>query len=316
MTRHSRFPMVVVAVSFAALITLPAFSYVPEFASTSLVRWLSSPVWRINPSNSNVVGTSDPTSVIVASFNAWRSAPNVNAIVSGTSQGANSSSTTASNNDGVNLICFKCTSDSFGSGGDTLAVTAMSFDSTGKMLDADILFNPADTFLTSGASCPSGKTCADLQTVATHEIGHFFGLDHSGVTSAVMFPFAPDLQPNLGADDVAAISNTYPASSPSVATGSISGKISNSSSAGVCGVHVFADSNTLTPTYPSPVRKTPVGTLTRADGTYTITGLLPDSYTVTAESLDGPVDATNFPNYPFCNSGEPRVSTDFTTRQF
>jgi hypothetical protein len=306
-------------IAAALLYTAPAFSYLPEYAQKSplvLVHWSSAPTWRINPTiGGNVLGTADPTPVIAASFSAWKTAPNVSGVVSGTTQGANSNLTVHAQ-DGTNLICFVCASNDFGSGGDTLAITYTAFSSSsGAIADADILFNPADDLLTNGATCPTGQTCADLQTVATHEIGHFYGLDHSAITSAVMYPFAPDLQLNLGADDVAAISNTYPGTQ-TISTGSLSGKITNSSSTGLCGIHVFADSNTLAAGYPSPVRRTPIGAMTLSDGTYTIAGLPPDTYTVTAEPLDGPADSTNVPDYATTICGSSTLSTNFTTRSF
>lgn len=306
-------------IALALLYTAPAFSYLPEYAQKSplvLTHWTSAPTWRINPSiGGNVLGLTDPTSVIGAAFNSWKSAPNVSGTVSGTTQGANTTVTVHAQ-DGINLICFVCASSDFGSGGDTLAITYTSFNtSSGQIADADILFNPADDLLTNGANCPSGPTCADLQTVATHEIGHFYGLDHSAVTSAVMYPFAPTSQPNLSADDVASISNTYPGTQ-TISTGKISGTISNTSSTGLCGIHVFADSNTPAPGYPSPVRKTPIGAMTLSDGTYTINGLPPDTYTVTAEPMDGPADSTNVPDYATTICGSSTLSTNFTTRQF
>jgi hypothetical protein len=310
-------PLFVIAA--ALLYTAPAFSYLPEYAQKSpltLVHWPSAPTWHINPAiGANVLGTSDPTPVITAAFGTWKAAPNVSGTVSGTTQGSNTGITVHAQ-DGINLICLVCTSNDFGSGGDTLAITYTSFNSSsGAIVDADMLFNPADTLLTNGATCPSGATCGDLQTIATHEAGHFFGLDHSAVTSAVMYPFAPDLQLNLGADDVASISNTYPGTQ-TVSTGSLSGKITSSSSTGLCGIHVFADSNTLTSGYPSPVRRTPIGAMTLSDGTYTITGLPPDTYTITAEPLDGPVDSTNVPDYATGICGSSTLSTNFTSRSF
>lgn len=308
-----------VMIAFALLYTAPAFSTLPEYAKGSplvVVHWASVPVWRINPNiGSNILGITDPTPVIAAAFNSWKIAPNVSGTVSGTSQGANST-LTAHAQDGTNLICFVCCSNDFGSSGDTLAITYTSYNtSSGVITDADILFNPADILLNNGAACPSGKTCGDLQTIATHEIGHFYGLEHSAVTSAVMYPFAPSSQPNLSADDVAGISNTYPGFQ-TFSTGSISGQITNTGATGLCGIHVFADSNTSASGYPSPVRKTPIGAMTLSDGTYTIPGLPPDTYTVSAEPLDGPVDFTNVPGYATTICGSSTPSADFTTRQF
>jgi hypothetical protein len=308
------------AAAVALLYSAPAYSYLPEIGNSFSIKahWNSPPSWRINTSvgsNINVPGT-NVTNIIAASFNSWKAAPNVSGTISGLTQGATTTITTHAN-DGVNLICFVCSSSDFGSGGDTLAITYTSFDTTsGQIVDADILFNQADNFDGGTATCSANASnCSDLQTVASHEIGHFLGLDHSAVTSAVMYPFAPDMQHNLSSDDVAGISNTYPSSAPTVQTGSISGQILNSSNAGVCGAHVFADSTTAAASYPSPVRKTPIGAYTNTDGTYTINGLPPDTYNVTAEPLDGPVDHTNIDTYTSTVCNASTLPTNFTTRQ-
>ena len=52
----------------------------------------------------------------------------------------------------------------------------------GEIVDGDLLFNPAVRF-----STPTRPGDHDLRSVATHEIGHFFGLGHSGVLDATMF---------------------------------------------------------------------------------------------------------------------------------
>ena len=125
-----------------------------------------------------------------------------------------------------------------------------------------------------------------------------------------MYPFAPDQLTTLSYDDVAGISSLYPKSTPDVATGSISGKVTLNGSA-VFGAHVFANPTTsATPL--SNVRKTPIGTLTLPDGTYTITGLPPDSYDVLAEPLDLPVSDSDVSWASEFNKSS--VQTNFTSR--
>jgi hypothetical protein len=78
------------------------------------------------------------------------------------------------------------------------------------IVDADIVFNPAVTFATTSP----GTNQFDLQSVATHEIGHLMGLDHSGIANAVMFPYgdtsAVGVHQVLWTDDLIGVSHLYP----------------------------------------------------------------------------------------------------------
>jgi hypothetical protein len=66
----------------------------------------------------------------------------------------------------------------------TLAKAVPHFDAnTGEILDADIEVNTANTHFTLG----SDNIDYDLQTVLTHEVGHFLGLAHSSNPDAVMY---------------------------------------------------------------------------------------------------------------------------------
>lgn len=320
-------PLLVLAVSL--FYAQPARSYLPTFAAAGQpIRWdfTAFPVqWNLNPntSGSKVAGSRPVADVMQASFNTWTGAPNA---ALGVSRGANTSvSSESSSPSNLNLICFICTDADFASDPSTLAVTLFSFATAagqdnghggttrfpGQMIKADILFNPADPFSTDPTSASNTN---DLQTVATHEIGHFLGLDHSAVVNAVMYPFSPVIRETLAWDDVAGISNLYPKSTKDVGTGTIAGAVRFASGAGVFGAHIFADSVTSVPGYGGNIRRGPIGTLTLPDGTYTIAGLPQDSYTVTAEPLDGPVTNSEVSDYPKA-FGQPGVQTTFTTRQ-
>jgi predicted Zn-dependent protease with MMP-like domain len=277
--------------------------------------------YQINTSiASNIAGGSGAAiSAVQHAFATWRSAPNASVQVS---QGANSS-LAAPAFDGVNLVCFVCQAD-FAKDSSTLAVTltttadAAGQDTkhnttskfAGQILDADIIFNPAVQWVTNGRP---GSNQEDLQTVATHEIGHFFGLDHSAIVRAVMYPFGGATLTTLSYDDLAGLMQLYPKSSPDFATGKISGMVTFANGGGVFGAHVFADSTTNSSPAAGGIRKSAIGALTAPDGTYTIIGLPPDNYTVGVEPLDGPVTNSNVSEYaPAYNRGS--VQTNFNTR--
>ncbi len=279
--------------------------------------------WSLNPSaGSNVQGDRTVADVMQASFNTWLLAPNAVVVVS---RAADSSATAAGfdqrSSSNINLVCFVCSGD-FSKDSSTLAVTMTTVSDAvgeatghggssrfvGQILDADILFNPAVTFSTGGSS--PGQ---DLQTVATHEIGHFFGLDHSGIVRAVMFPFAPPSQQALAYDDVAGLASLYPKPVPDVHTGSLTGTVRFSSGGAVFGAHVLAESTTGAQAFAGSIRKTPIGTLSFPDGTYRLDGLPPDAYIVIAEPLDQPITNSDVSGYGPAFS-QASVATGFTTR--
>jgi len=246
--------------------------------------------------------------------------------------------------DGVNSICFDQADMAFTPG--VLAFTRVittdrlgvqvgsSAVSTqlGQILDADIYFNPSDSnmaYATPQALTANPKAY-DLESLLTHELGHFFGFSHSAVWSAIMFPFAPapgtfsgmrptTQQPDapLGDDGRTGLRALYPDSADVVHVGSISGHIfpanplalpaSPPGVTGVFGAQVVAVDATSgavvgatlggwSCTAPGPAQ---------FDGNYEIDGLaVGHSYTVYAEALNGAVDPSQSTNaiVPLCRN--------------
>jgi hypothetical protein len=59
-----------------------------------------------------------------------------------------------------------------------VAVASVTFYcDTGEILDSDIVFN--DPFYAFSTAPHSGDGTLDVQAVATHELGHFLGFDHT-----------------------------------------------------------------------------------------------------------------------------------------
>jgi hypothetical protein len=92
----------------------------------------------------------------------------------------------------------------------TLALTSTLFDTkTGALLDADVEINSFAVEITTTTT----NVKKDLQSIATHEAGHFLGLAHSPVKEATMFAQyqAGDLSyRSLGADDASGVCAVYP----------------------------------------------------------------------------------------------------------
>jgi hypothetical protein len=167
-------------------------------------------------------------------------------------------------------------------------------DTTGEIVESDIFFNSAPVIPWSvAANGESGHF--DLQSIATHEIGHFWGLGHSALgetqqvtggrrviaKAAVMFPIAYSpgntLDRTLQPDDIAGISDLYPAGGFQSETGSVTGQVTKNGK-GVFGAHVVAF---------SPSAGTLIGNFTLDNnGAFTISGLAPGPVILRVEPVD------------------------------
>ena len=231
--------------------------------------------------------------------------------------------------DGLNPICFDQADAAFTPGvlaftrvitadlvGERLATVPASTQ-VGQILDADIYFSPGNTQVTfaTPSALPASPRAYDLESLLTHELGHFLGFSHSAIWSAMMYPYAPAPgtfngsrpsaeQPNasLGDDDRAGLRVSYPDPTDSMHVGSISGRVlpanpfslpmSPPGVTGIFGAHVVAVN--------SATGAVVAGTLggwscappgpAQFDGSYEIDHLpVGQSYTVYAEPLDGVV---------------------------
>lgn len=93
----------------------------------------------------------------------------------------------------------------------TLAKTSVTYsDSTGEIFDADIEVNSAINVVTT--TDDPRQVEQDLESVLTHEVGHFLGIAHSPLDDAVMFPSygAGELKRELSDDDKRALCAVYP----------------------------------------------------------------------------------------------------------
>jgi hypothetical protein len=234
--------------------------------------------------------------------------------------------------DGLNSICFDQNDPAFAFGvlaftrvvsadtiGEQLPSGGAASTFVGQILDADVLLLPGDpnTTFATPAALSSNPNAYDLASILTHELGHSFGFNHSGVWGAMMFPFAPapgqftgsrptPQSPDapLSDDDRTGLRVLYPDPSDSLHIGAISGHVLPAnplalpiSPAGVTGIFpaqvVALDDATGTVTAavmagwscgdPGPAE---------FDGTFSLQRLAvgtSQSYRIYAEPLDGPV---------------------------
>ncbi len=109
----------------------------------------------------------------------------------------------------ANIILFQDNKWDYSGVDNTLAKTTVTFDDdTGEILDADIEINHAYNHFTINDM----EIDYDLESVLTHEVGHFIGLDHSQDFAATMFAgYEPGTieQRTLEEDDILAACEVY-----------------------------------------------------------------------------------------------------------
>jgi hypothetical protein len=249
------------------------------------VTWARSPVrWFSSTASAPGVPSAQFQQSINSAFGTWEAVPTAAV----TFEFGGFTGATPSDDDGLSVFGFENHADL----DRTLAATSFTIDIfTGAIVESDVFFNTAFDWSTSGAA-----SAFDLQSVATHEIGHFLGLGHSllGETellpsgsrrvlasASVMFPIAfgrgvtvdRELQP----DDIAAVSINYPVGDFAQDTGSIQGRV-RLGGRGVFGAHVAA--------FNLRTGDLVGGFALNAEGEFLIGGLAPGVYAVRVEPLD------------------------------
>ncbi len=115
----------------------------------------------------------------------------------------------ASQSDRLNTILWISGSwpATLGDPSSVIGVTTPVWTSGGYFIDADIQFNNVGfTWSLDGA-----RNTVDTQSIATHEEGHFLGLDHPPVPSAIMYAsYGGGLKRVLTSDDSSGVCAIYP----------------------------------------------------------------------------------------------------------
>jgi hypothetical protein len=116
--------------------------------------------------------------------------------------------------DTKHIIVFRDTYWPYTDPTQTLALTTVTYGvNSGTIYDADTEINTFGHKITVQEPPPPGDTF-DLQSILTHEAGHFLGLAHAIDTSAVMYAYYHAGSTTLQPDDVAGICTIYPPLGP------------------------------------------------------------------------------------------------------
>lgn len=322
MKKYGLLAFVVMQVALAGIASKPLRAYVTakslSAVDNSIVAHHWDPAafpitWQMNPvQGSNVQGSRQQSDVLNTSFAAWAAAVPVSV-----TQGANTASTVqVPQYDGINCITTNPAPGALPTG--VLAYTFTYYFSqpgmdsmgrtatfAGQIMEADMEFS-SDPNITFSLNSTASASAIDFQSVATHEAGHFFGMDHASDVSSTMFwttGFGYTYQRNLSADDIAGISTLYPPANFAT-LGTLNGTVRDMGNTAVYGAIVVAVNASGQPV---------ASTVTDPNGNYSIQGLAPGPYTVFAEPLAGRISSKNIGTLTNIYSSS-TVNTNFTTR--
>jgi len=282
----------IIAVGVAGLLSSPSVDAYLKLGfevngRTVGARWNSMPI-RYYVTNRDVGGATalQLQAAVQQGFDTWAKVPTIAL----SSQFAGFTDAEPFVEDGASVIGFRSRPDL----DRALGATTFQIDAvTGELIEADIFLNSAfEWSVTPGGT--SGRY--DVQSIATHEIGHFLGLGHSALgeteiqpaggrrviaKSAIMFPIAyppgniSDRTPKT--DDAAGLAEIFSSSTFLHEFGQAKGRVTLNG-AGVFGAHVTAF---------NPATGDLVGGFCLdAQGNFVIGGLKPGLYLLRAEPLD------------------------------
>jgi hypothetical protein len=284
------------AIGLALLLTLIAPDALHAYLKLSVrtlagdvvsVRWSSTPVrWFVTDRGVSGVSAPDFQAAMTRAFATWQAVPSADVEF----QFVGFTSAPPSDDDGLNVLGFQDRPELER----VLGQTEFTVDlRTGDLVETDIFFNA--TFNWSVAT-PGVTGRFDLESVALHEVGHLLGLGHSALgetelmpngrrrvisSGAVMFPIAlgpantadRELQP----DDVAGVSDIYPAATHRGRTGAARGRVLMNGTP-VFGAHVVA--------FNPETGHLIAGFTVNEQGEFELTGLEPGPHVIRVEPLD------------------------------
>ncbi|HEX9793594.1 MAG TPA: IPT/TIG domain-containing protein [Planctomycetota bacterium] len=254
------------------------------------LKWPTSIItWQLHAGGSDNIADGSHVAALEHAFAEWASVPGSKVRFQ---RGQNVASKNPSSNSHVVAFDENNGTGYFPSGSGIVAITPLTYDpANGTILDADILFNGRDYAFGTGLQPGS----FDVQDVATHEIGHFIGLDHAPSVSGTMWPYVSPgqwLHRSLSEDDAAGAVAVVSKDLDSA----LFGTIRHEDGSGIRGGSVYAvDAND--------------GRLVAAaasdhGGSWRIRGLPAGDYHVYAAPLEGGISAANL-------TGDSQVQTDF-----
>ena len=179
------------------------------------VRWDDGAIpvpYAVNQTLSGDVSDAAALEAIQMGFNAWNVLP---CSYMEWRDGGRTSNTSWGRDDGENAVTWR--ESGWGDSGGALAITMNNWGGGNRLSDTDIKFNGVNHSWAHFAADPGNDGRTDIASVATHEIGHALGLDHTGVRGSTMWPSVTsgDIDSRtLGPDDIAGACAIYDTGEP------------------------------------------------------------------------------------------------------
>jgi len=272
-----------------AWFSLSAAAYTPQISDETK---LSRPRWKtatiniafsssLSKPSPNIKFDSDIVGAVRRSLATWEKAADIK--FNEVSSEKQSVSPAGHAGDGASLITVAPAAENLllfgGEASEIPAKTRVFYNRKGGITEADIVLNSYVQFSTDGS-----VGTFDLEATVTHEIGHLLGLEHSHLVGSTMqtnqgkngiYNLAQTASRTLSASDIANIRALYGAKDDENCCGALKGKITLSPTLAANNFHVWLED--------AETGKIQAGTLTQADGTFSLEGLSAGKYRVLAQ---------------------------------
>lgn len=198
--------------AIAAAIAMAALT-AGVLAYSTYARWASNTAtFYVNPANADV-SASAAAAALQTGMDAW----NTQASSAFRFQYGGQVSDTSTSMDNRNVAIFRNATS-----GSAIATTYSWWNASNQLIDSDIIFwDGGFTFFTGTSGCGVVSNAAYIEDIATHELGHALGLNHSSDGDATMYPsysYCSQAMRTLAPDDIAGAQNLYPGGTPAINT--------------------------------------------------------------------------------------------------